>query len=304
MPLPAPPSLLRRLAPAVALGLALAVLPSCAEKPKLTLGLITPRNPELAAKSYQPIAEYLGNATGTTLVLDPVVNYDDGVARMKAQKWDVAFTTSRTYMEAKPFGYQLLAMVSQKGQSSYKALIVSRRDGDITRVSDLRGRHLALVSKKSASGYLYPMKMLLDAGLDPANDVKLTFTGNAGTIGHAVARPGDNAAMDFDAGAIYEGFLNDNPEVAKQLRVLAASDPIPHGPVVAGPKLVANAGLLNKLRAALLEAGTRSPATFAGSDLYFDGFAPPVPAIFDGVAAVEARVAAYEKKHPIAEGKK
>ena len=292
------PSLRPALLPVLA---ALFFSAGCGEKVHLTLGLITPRNPALASKAYEPLAKYLAARTGTTMTLDAVVNYADGVARMQQHTWDLAFVTGQTYLEAKPAGYQVLAMVTEKGQGTYHAVLVSRADGPIKRLADLKGKRLAFVSKKSASGYLFPMKLLLDAGLDPARDLALSFTGNAGIIGHAVANPGAGQGVSFDAGAIYEGFLADNPDLAKKLRVLATSDPIPHGPVVAGPRVLGDATLSAALSAALLEAHDKAPEAFTGPDIFFDGFAAPNAGIYDRVAEVEARVRAYEKDHPIKE---
>lgn len=267
-------------------------------KPKYVMGVISPRHPQLIQEAYQPLKGYLEKALDCSVTVDPVVRYDDGLKRMQAGKWDLAFATNDTYLTARAYGFRALVMVTENGQDHYKSIVVVRADSPITRVADLKGKHVAFVSRKSASGYLYPMKVLLDQKLSPASDMRVSFTGNVGIIGRGVAFPSPYGVA-FDAGAVFDGFMSENPEIAKHLRVLAESEPIPHIPVIVGPGIARDTGRFQSFQQAFLQAGDRAPQVFKPEGVFFDGFRKPQERLYEQVLAIRGQVQAYEKRHPM-----
>lgn len=281
------------------LAACLTAAPAAAQQKTCVLGIISPKHPGMIKDAYEPIRTYLEQESGCKITLDPVLTYPEGIERMKAKRWSLAFATNETYLEAKPYGYRALAMVTERGLDYYYSILVVPADSPIKSLAQLKGKKIAFVSKKSASGYIYPMKLLLDNGVSPAGDLKISFTGNARIIGNTIANP-NKTNIAFDVGAVYDGYLNENPVNARRLRVLAKSEPIPHIPVVAGPDVVADPMLFGKFRDALLKINTPGSLQLTPSSaVFFDGFKLPSEKLYEKVRVVNEQIRRYEAKHPI-----
>src|SRR5207244_6062947 len=88
------------------------------------------------------------------------------------------------------------------GSSTYRGIIVTRKDSGIKSIADLKGKRFAFVDPKSASGYVYPRAMLIEKGIDPETFFSETiFAGSHDRVIAAVLN------RRVDAGAIYDGAL-------------------------------------------------------------------------------------------------
>ncbi|MEA5514688.1 phosphate/phosphite/phosphonate ABC transporter substrate-binding protein [Nodularia sp. UHCC 0506] len=63
---------------------------------------------------------------------------------------------------------------------NYYPIILVRADSKIKSLAQLKGKTIGMGKIGSTSGHLAPTKMLMDAGLDPYNDVKMIMLGNQG----------------------------------------------------------------------------------------------------------------------------
>lgn len=92
----------------------------------------------------------------------------------------------------------LVAGSMRDGSSDYFAALVVRDREGVRTLADLQGRRAGWVDPWSAAGYLYPRRMLRDAGLDPTNVfVKQKFFGSHRAV---LAALGDG---EIDVGATY-----------------------------------------------------------------------------------------------------
>jgi phosphonate transport system substrate-binding protein len=60
-------------------------------------------------------------------------------------------------------------------RSSYYPVIVVRADSGIKSLSQLKGKKIAMWKKGSTAGHVYPIKQLIDAGLNPKSDLQILF---------------------------------------------------------------------------------------------------------------------------------
>ena len=67
---------------------------------------------------------------------------------------------------------QLLAVAVKSGTSVYYSGLFARKDAPIQAVADLRGKRMAFGDVNSTSSFVFPLTMLMDAGIDPAKDLK------------------------------------------------------------------------------------------------------------------------------------
>jgi phosphonate transport system substrate-binding protein len=125
-----------------------------------------------------------------------------------------------------------------RGKASYVARIFVRKDGGIGELADLRGKTVAFADPISESGYLYPLELLIDAGLmAPGEDpqaffARVYFAGGYQQAIQAVA----NGLVDA-AGVSEFAELLLTPEQQSRITWIAESGPIPSHAVIARPDL-------------------------------------------------------------------
>ena len=110
-----------------------------------------------------------------------------------------------------------LRVLREGGARSYKGVIVTKADGPLRALKELDGKTVAFVDRYSTSGFVYPAKLLRDAGAKPV----VTFAG-AHQKALEELRAGRAAAAATFAGAV---------ESDATLRVIAHTEEIPNEPV-------------------------------------------------------------------------
>lgn len=126
------------------------------------------------------------------------------------------------------------------GSWSYKSVIVTNEDSDIEELADLEGKTVAFADALSASGSLYPLYMLKQAGLsipdEPGNAEGANFTPQWSS--HASAKEALVNGQADAAGVGYFIVAGDGQDgYAEGIREVAATDEIPRAPIVISPEL-------------------------------------------------------------------
>ncbi|MDZ7746731.1 MAG: phosphate/phosphite/phosphonate ABC transporter substrate-binding protein [Halobacteriales archaeon] len=125
------------------------------------------------------------------------------------------------------------------GSWTYSSVIVTQQDSDIQSLTDLEGERVAFADRLSASGALYPLYMLKQAGLN-IGDLP-TDTGNADFTpqfsSHAEAFAALERGQVAAAGVGQFISLNDNRELKDGYRYVETTDNIPRAPIVVSPEL-------------------------------------------------------------------
>jgi phosphonate transport system substrate-binding protein len=152
---------------------------------------------------------------------------------MRAERVDVANFGAFSYVLAARVADAAAIVVptDEAGkQPHYKSTIITRPDSGIENLGDLRGKTLAFVDPTSTSGYLYPRKGLVEAGLDPDKDLgRTTFAG-----GHdAVALAVKNGTVDAGAVAdvLHARMVRGGIISRGDTEIIWESEPIPGDPV-------------------------------------------------------------------------
>ena len=103
-------------------------------------------------------------------------------------------------------------------------------------MADLKGASVAFGDVNSASSFVFQMTMLLDAGLDPPEDLSvIRLTGShANSLAALAHGQVDAAAASLDS---FEKAVAQNALDPTAIRVLAVSDPIPYPPLVMSARL-------------------------------------------------------------------
>jgi phosphonate transport system substrate-binding protein len=166
----------------------------------LKVSAIPDENPNELMRIYTPFAEYLGKQLGIRVQFVPVVDYAATVEGLAAKKLDLVWYGGFTSVQAvKRTNGQATRLAMRKEDAEFKSVFVSRKDGPIKALADLKGKTFAFGSVSSTSGHLMPRYFLLKNGIHPDRDFaqKPAFSG-----AH------DATALWVESGKVDAGALN------------------------------------------------------------------------------------------------
>jgi phosphate/phosphite/phosphonate ABC transporter binding protein len=243
--------------------------------PPLRFGLPPSFTVSKALSELQPLFTYLEQQVGRRIRVVVDRDYDTLRRQLGQGKVELALLPHLQVVLAhyEPVQPQMVAVLSYKGRTTYRAVLVRRDNSPIRTPEDLRGKRFCWSDPGSASGYLVPRHFLRNQGLDPDQIfASVRFSGS-----HLAALT-DVVEGHCDAAATNEGWLQLAPKkglASSRLRVLADAGSIPLDVLCASPRLPP--ALLEGLRRALLEF---RPARHAGREVLgpsflADGFALP-----------------------------
>lgn len=276
------------------------VLTACAPRPQ-------PENPALQVvlipadggtesgtkADYQPLFNALSRATELDFEIKVGQSYGAVVEALCNGAADIAFVGPVTYLQAHERGCaELLAVAVEDGQSDYYAGLFARRDASIGSLAQLKGRSVAFGDLNSTSSFVFPVAMLLEAGLDPVTDLaEIRLTGShANSLAALLQGQVDAAALSFDSfeKAVREGVVD-----PAAVQVVARSGAIPYPPIVISSRLPAEtkARLKAAFRTAHQAAGVTPQMIRGYGGKQVDRYDPDFPhERFAPAAATMARV--------------
>ncbi|MDC7675543.1 phosphate/phosphite/phosphonate ABC transporter substrate-binding protein [Asticcacaulis machinosus] len=189
---------------------------------------------------YRPLFNAISRQTGLTFDIRVGQSYGAVVEAMCNGSADIAFVGAVTFVQAHQRKCaELLAVAVEKGQSSYYAGLFTRSTSPIKTVAQIKGKRVAFGDINSASAFVFPVSMIMDAGLDPVKDLSaLRLTGShASSLAALTQNQVDVAALSFDSfdKAIRQGAVD-----PKSIRVIAKSIAIPYPPIVMNTRLPAS----------------------------------------------------------------
>jgi phosphonate transport system substrate-binding protein len=283
------------------LVIALLVCAGCGQKgaesaaAPLKVGIIPFEDVGVIQKAFAPFASYLGKKAGRPggqVFVTP--SYAGVLQALQSDQIDVAYLNPLSYVLAvqqfqnTPEHLVPLGMPYFHHSLTYRGIIFVRADSGITTLQGLKGKSVAFADRTSTSGYLYPARLLKDAGVDPVRDIKAVNM--SGTVSVNAVYSGQAAG-----GATYEGGIVlactdpvtgkvDEAKV-KQFRVLATTAPIPNGMIVARANL--DPAEIAKLKQAVSIDINSDPDGQAALKAIpsggWDKMVPPDDTIFDSV---------------------
>ncbi len=222
----------------------------------LTFGFTPVLSESEMRAEFEPLMTYLSQAIGRKVTLYIAKNYGDLRTQMESGTVDIGSYSPFAYVDATRGGkIRIIGQSILAGSATYRGLVIVRKDSGLRSIADLEGKRFAFVDAKSASGYVYPRAMLVEAGVNPERYFKETvFAGGHDKVIDAVL------GRRVDAGAIYDGAL----DVAKakglpiaELATVSSTDPIPHDAIAVRSGM--DEALVGKIQAALV-ALDKSPA--------------------------------------------
>jgi phosphonate transport system substrate-binding protein len=216
----------------------------------LAVGMFQP-TADLNLATYKPLAEYLSLRTGLAIELKVIEGWAGFVPAFKSGTLDLALMGPWGYvMSHYHAGAEAIATIEYDGKPTYHAIAITNKS-DIRSIRDGKGRTYAFGDVGSTSGYLIPRYIMKkDLGIDPDSYFSRTVNIPHATIEKQVT------AGDIDLGSDYDRNRNlmiENGLIkAEESRIIWTSDPLPNDAFAVSREIAANAGIVEKLRSALL----------------------------------------------------
>jgi phosphate/phosphite/phosphonate ABC transporter binding protein len=231
-------------------------------------------NVSVMYEKFLPLKDYLEKAISREIILKIAQNYQEAIEEIGAGQAHLAYLDPAAYCEARHrHGIVPLVKTIRSGSSTYRSVIVTRKDSGINRIIEGRGKRLALGNISSSSSYLIPAVMFKEVGIGLNDFASVDFLEQEDRIALSVL------AKHHDIGGLSERvarkYLDDG------LKIINVSEAIPQYTLCASSRLPA--GLRSSIRQTLLAVEkTHYPAlTAALKDI--DGFAPAEERDFDVV---------------------
>jgi phosphonate transport system substrate-binding protein len=271
-----------------------------AKKPEtLTIGFVPSQDAAGIETKVKPMEDYLSKQLGMPVKAFVGANYVAVVEAMGANKVDVAFLNTLSYVMANgDYGAQVILKTQRQGRDKYRAQLTVRKEDNIP-VCDpakdpkctatfqaLKGRKLAFVDAASTSGYLYPVSFMKSAGVDPEKGKWFSDVIMAG--GHdaavkAVYNKVVDAAWSFEDAR--DTLTKELPDVKEKLAVVAYTEWIPNDTVTVRKGLPAD--FVAQIKQALLDFIKTNEGKDTLTKLYsIDGFTEGNDKDYDVVRAM------------------
>lgn len=218
----------------------------------ITIGLIPEQNIFRQLERYEPLAAYVSKKIGIKIKLKVLPGYGNIIDNFVSEGMDGAFFGSFTYALAhEKLGVEVLARPeNMKGISSYKGLIIVRKDSGISTADDMRGKRFAFVDRATTAGYLLPLEYFQKHGIGNYKTYfkETYFAGtHEGVIYDVMDKKTDIGAVK---NTVFDTFAEEDNRIKRDLLVLEQSPDMPENGLAVKKDL--EDSLKNKLKETLL----------------------------------------------------
>lgn len=223
-----------------------------AAKEKLVVQFVPTNNDGTMEAKAKPFAEYLSKKLDRQVDVTLATDYSTIVEAMASGQVDIGIMPPAAYVQAKDMDAAEAILTSQLGDydqetglplegqltNTFKGEILVRADSGLNELTDLKGKKIATLSPNSASGYIYPVAEMKDAGVDPTTEATLTTVNDIPSEITAVLNGQMDAAFVFEgARNVFASSFADN-DLFKELKVLyLTKGDIPNDAIAVQPKM-------------------------------------------------------------------
>ena len=196
------------------------------------LGLLPLYSAITLNKRFTPLASYLSRQTGRDFRLVIPRDFEEFVSLVRAGEVDFAYQNPYVYLLLARQGYvrSLALTVSREPdepRSSFRGVIITRKDSSVRNIHDLPGKRVMIVSHKSAGGYRFQKLFLGQQGIFIEQQAELIEGKRHEEVALAVYRG------EVEAGFLRESALQVVQDLLDmdQIRIVARTPYYPNWPV-------------------------------------------------------------------------
>ena len=248
-------------------------LPST-EQPPLVFIIPPVENISYMYEKFLPLKDHLEKALSRKIVLKVARNHEEAVESIGTGRAQLAYLDPSAYCEAKSrYGVIPLVKPVMGGSSTYRSVIVARKDSPINKIVEAKGKRLALGNSRSSSSSLIPAVLFKEVGIGLNDFSAVDYLEQEDRIALSVL------AKRHDLGGMSERVAQKYLDAG--LKIIKESEPIPQYTLCACACLPE--GTRNAIRRALLSIGTAGDAGLIAAMKDIDGFTTAEDRDFDVV---------------------
>ena len=195
----------------------------------LTFAATPAESSQSLQSDFANIIELLEQEAGVSIEFQNASDYAAVIEGQRAGQIDMASYGPFSYVIAKDSGVDIEAVVAPTNDKdvapAYTSLAYVRADSDIDSLDDIDGQEVCFVDAASTSGYLVPMKGLMDAGKSMDDDMQQVLAG--GHDASLLSLESGNCDVAFAHDAMLDTLVASGQLEDGALRSIWESDPIP-----------------------------------------------------------------------------
>lgn len=181
---------------------------------------------------------FLEQETGLIFKTGIPTNYVAVVEAFGSKRADIGVMNSFGYLMANDkYGAEAKLRVLRYGHDYYQGQILAHVDSGINSVKDLAGKKMAFVDPSSTSGYMFPLKIMKDAGIEPGNT---TFANKHDNVVIMIYQKQVDAGATYYSAPSEDGSIRDArsrvktqfPDIEEKVKIITTTDKIPNDPFV------------------------------------------------------------------------
>lgn len=223
------------------------------EKETLVIGRVPAENVLSLLKRSQLLIRYLERELNMKVKFQFAKDYESMIKGMEERIYHLVLLGPKSYVEGyRRAGYYAILKPIRHGSTTYRSMIIVRKDSGVDTLDDLKGKSFSFTDKESASGYLYPRIFLLQKGINPDKDFSTVFF--SGTHDGVVLNV---YHKNFVAGACFDdarqSVFQKEPEKIEELKVIARTPPMANEPFAVRPDL--DKKLVERITSSFLKLG-------------------------------------------------
>jgi phosphate/phosphite/phosphonate ABC transporter binding protein len=225
-------------------------------------------------EKFFPLKEYLEQAISRQIVLKIARDYQEAIEDIGTGHAQLAYLDPAAYCEARHlYGVIPLVKTVRNGSSTYRSVLVTRKDSGISKIIEARGKRLALGNASSSSSSLIPAVMFKEVGIGLKDFSSVDYLEQEDRIALSVL------ARRHDIGGLSERVAR--KYIGDGLKIIDESEAIPQYTLCASSKL--SSALRSKIRRALISIDKKANPAHILKMKDIDGFTPAEDRDFDVV---------------------
>lgn len=206
---------------------------------ELTVQFVPSHHKDTLEQKVKPLETLLSKELGIPVKVSVATNYNSVIEAMSSKEIDVGFLPPLAYILAKDRGIadillqaQRYSVQEQNAKNTkdlvdyYRSMIIVKKDSDIKKLEDLKGKKIAFQGTTSAAGYIWPVAEMKKAGINVKTDVEqVTLKGHDTAVLALLNDEVDAAAVFEDA---RDTVKEDIKDVFDKVVPIYFSKPIPN----------------------------------------------------------------------------
>ena len=189
------------------------------ERKPVTIAILPCTDIVMTFKKFHPLVAYLTQKTGLPIRLVVPEDLTKFEASINNGEIDFALQDPHTFLKlAGSFDRDsLIRAINIDGGTTQAGVLIVRKDGDINRITDLKGKTVMFGPKFSASKWLAAKLLFAESGINIEKDLKTYFNGGCcEDIAFSVY------LKAVDAGVVCDHFAEEHEDKRKEIGVEAA----------------------------------------------------------------------------------